>query len=76
MALSTTALATVDVAVGDFEHGLATAWEALELARGMQSWRLTDGLRRLDGALEQHAGRSDVDELRHELALANGGSVH
>jgi hypothetical protein len=65
--ISLAILATVDVGVGDFEHGMATGWDALDAAEGMRSWRLSEELGHLDGALAQHAGRADVDELRHQL---------
>lgn len=64
--MSTVKLATLELAHGDRDEGIALADRALDLGEGVRSARLVDDLRRLRTATTRHTG-AQVDVLRQQL---------
>jgi hypothetical protein len=67
-ALALLALAELDTTVGDLDQGVDAGRRALAAAQRVNSGRVRDNLISLHRAMEPHAARNDVTELRERIA--------
>ena len=71
-AFTLTALATNHLRQGDVDHGVRIGREALLLARGVQSTRVTDRLAPLEIAARARSSNSDARDLSHSIRQYRG----